>query len=146
VSETNLERVRRFYPIEGRLDIAPLFQRDEIVGELESQFADLFHHDFETVDPSGSVTPTRGGMAGYIDGWRDLFEAFESWSVIADGFVESGDSVLVTLDIVARSATDQVDLPVRAANVLIFKDGKVARVELHTSVDAARRAAGLEGS
>lgn len=139
----NLERARRFYPSE-RLDIAEVFRRDDAVELLESQFGDMFQDDFETVDLSGTVTPTTRGMAGFIEGWREWLESFERWSVVADGFVESGDKILVRLDIVARSRTDRVDVPTRGANVLVFTGGKISRVELHTGVDAAERAAGLE--
>lgn len=136
---------RRFYPSE-RLDLAVVFQRDDAVELLESQFGDIFHKDFETVEASNTVTPAGLGMTGFIGGWREWLGSFESWSVVADDFEEAGEKVLVTLDIVARSRTDRVDVPTRGANVLVFRDGKIARVELHTDVAQARRAAGLEGA
>lgn len=145
MSGQNLEKARRFYPTDRRIDIAQRFQQEGAARDLESQFGDVFHRDFETVDPTGTMSLTSRGMTGFIAAWREMFEAFGSWEVLADGFVESGDKVLVLLDIVARSLTDEVDLPMRAANVLTFSEEKIVRIELHTSTDMARRAAGLSG-
>ncbi len=139
----NLESARRFFPSE-RTDIVGLFRRDDAVEILRDRFGEVFHDDFETVDVSGSVTPAGTGMAGYVAGWREWLNSFASWAVVVEDLAEVGDRVLVTLDILARSRTGGVEIPSRAANVLVFRDGRIATVELHTSVDEARRAAGLE--
>lgn len=140
-----VERARRFYPAGERVDIAELLRREDAVERLESRFGDIFHEDFETVDVSGTLVLDETGMSGFVKGWREWLSSFESWAVAAEGFEQSGDRVLVLLDIVARTKTGLVEVPSHAANVLTFRDGKVAAVELHTDVAEARRAAGVEG-
>lgn len=143
MSGENVDKARRFYP-DQRLDIAETLWREGAAELLESQFGDVFHADFETVEASGTVVVSGRGMPGFVEGWREWLGSFESWAVVADAYEESGEKVLVTLDIVARSATDRVEVPFRAANVLTFRDGKVARLEVYTDLAAARRSAGLE--
>ena len=59
-------------------------------------------------------------------------------------FIEADqERVVVVLDIRARSKTHQVDIPFEGANLLTFRDGKLARAELFTTRDAALEAAGL---
>ena len=142
MASANVETVRGFYPTEP-LEFKTVIEREDAVEFLEARFGDVFADDFETADSSGIVAPAARGMAGFVAGWREWLASFDSWSVAVDSFEESGDTVLVVLDIVARSSTGHVEMPTRAANVLTFRDGRVQRVELHTDIAQARLAAGL---
>jgi ketosteroid isomerase-like protein len=145
VSSENVEKAQEFYPSE-RIDLAPLLSQENAVELLEEQLGSNFHPDFETVDASGgTITGTRElrGMQGFVDGFREWFSSWDSWRVLADDFIESGDKVLVMLDVIGRSRSD-VEIAQRAANVLTFRDGRIARVEIHLDAEAARRSVGIE--
>ena len=142
----NVDSARAFYPSE-RIDLAEVLAGEDIAANLEEQFGSMFQADFETVDPTGTVTGSTElrGMTGFIAGFREWLSSWESWRVKADDFLESGNNVLVMLDVVARSKS-QIEIAQRAANVLTFEDGRVTRVEIHLDPEAARRAAGIDGS
>ncbi|MGH2922622.1 MAG: nuclear transport factor 2 family protein [Solirubrobacterales bacterium] len=143
MSPQNVEKARAFYPSRP-INLAATFSEGDVASRLAEEFDEVFHRDFETVDPTGTVTArSLRGMSGYVEGFREWFSSWESWEVVAEDFIESGDKVLVVLEVTGRSRSD-VEISQRAANVLTFRDGRVARVEIHLDLDAARRAAGVE--
>jgi hypothetical protein len=92
----------------------------------------------------GSSRPTAFGIDGFMAAFGDWLSAWESWVItpaeISDVYDER---VFVLLDIEARSQTHGVEMPVEGANLLTFRDGKLARLELFLDRAKAYAAAGL---
>jgi hypothetical protein len=53
------------------------------------------------------------------------------------------DRVLVMVDVLARSKTHQVEMPIEGANLLTFREERLARLELFFDRAQALEAAGL---
>ena len=151
MSQENVELAKRFYP--GSVDIVPMVaEPDALVAIFES----LVHPDFETVGEglamsSGGVESDQEssrrsayGIQGFIDVWSDFLSAWDTWVVTPVKLIDVDDErVLVLLDIRARSKTHGVEMPIEAANLLTFRDGKLVRLELFNTQPEALEAAGL---
>jgi hypothetical protein len=75
---------------------------------------------------------------------REWLTAWESWVISPADFIVPDESrVLVMLDIQARSRTQHVEIPLQGANLLTFRDAKLARLELYFDRGQALEAAGI---
>ena len=155
MSSANLELARRLYPAD--FDIARQIDRPEFRQWLESVATpDLetvgvaLGMDLDTLDarhPEDVTRRTAHGIDGFIEVWHVFLDAWQTWVYTAKEFIEvDEDRILVLLDIRGRSRTHGVEIPIEAANIVTFRDGKLARLELFTSHPAAYRAAGLAGA
>jgi ketosteroid isomerase-like protein len=129
MSEENVEVVRRA--------IAAYNRRD-----FEAMRA-LNHPDVE-VDWSAS----RGLEAGVHRGqeevlrfYRDFLETFEEVRIEPEGFIESGDSVIVPNSTQIRGR-DGIETVARSALAFELRGGRVARVRLYQETHEALEAAG----
>jgi hypothetical protein len=152
MSEENVEIAKRLYP--GPINVVEALQQPEAWREF---FEPFIHSDFETVGspgtmpmsgttviPDGSVRAVSIGWVGFIDAFKDWLDAWDQWVATPADFIRvDADRVLVLIDIKARSKTHQVEMPIDGANLLTFKDGKVARLELFLERDKAYEAAGI---
>jgi hypothetical protein len=153
MSQENMELAKRFYP--GSVDIVPMAAApDAWVGFFEP----LVHPDFETVGEglamsSGGVETAQEssrrsayGFEGFISVWSDFLSAWDSWVVTPANLIDVDDErVLVLLDIRARSKTHGVEMPIEAANLLTFRDGKLTRLELFNTQPEAPAVAAAYG-
>jgi hypothetical protein len=152
MAETNVEVARRLFP--ETVDLVALFSNVEAV---RVALVPLVQPDFETITVPGQVPlagvgaedpsrPIFRGVDGFVESFRDWLSAWESWVVTAVDFVDADENrVLVLLDVLARSKTHQVEIPIEGANLLTLRDAKLARLELFFDRDQAREEAGLLG-
>ena len=152
MSSPNLELARRLYP--DNFDIAAQIDRPEFRQWLESVVTpDLelvgvaLGLDLEAPDetnPDDVTRRTARGIDEFIDTWHVFLDAWESWAYTATDFIEvDQDRFVVLLDIRGRSRTHGVEIPIEAANLITFRDGRLARLELFTSQREAFTSAGL---
>jgi hypothetical protein len=152
MSEENVELARGFFP-PGPFDLVLLLDDENL---REASVA-LVHPEFEMVGEALAMEGVEGttdldtarravrGVDGFVQGWREFLAAWETWVVTPTEFIDVDDErVIVLLDIRARSATHQVEIPIDAANLMSFQDGKLLRLELFSTRAAAFDAAGLE--
>ena len=150
MSEENIETAKRLYP--GELDVAGLLADPDVARAALEPF---LHPEFEMVRTvreiltagevrDESLRPTTRGVDGFIAAWTDWLSAWETWLAKPSEFIDvDGERVLVLLDVRARSKTHQVEIPLDGANLLTFRDGKLARLEIYLTRDEALEAAGL---
>ncbi len=151
MSRENVEVARRCYP--GTADMVALLGDPAGLQAVRNMFEPLVHTDFETVTVPGQVPlsgtrdssrPTLHGIDGFIGGFRDWLDAWDRWAVTATQFIDvDAERVLVMVDVLARSKTHQVEMPIEAATLLTFRDSKLTRLELFFDRAEAREAAGL---
>jgi hypothetical protein len=151
MSDENLKAAKSFFP--APWDLAEIFSSPEAIAALRAQFEPVVEPDFETIhDPSamplGIGTPKSGGVArgmeGFIALWRDFLSAWESWLVTATDFVDLDDErVLVLMTFIGRSKTHGAELSLDGGNILCFREGKLARLEMFLRRDSALAAAGV---
>jgi hypothetical protein len=153
MSQENVDAARRFYP--GTVDMVALLADPASHQAIREVFEPLVHPDFETVTVPGQVPlsgigtrdpsrPTLHGLDGFLGGFREWFDAWERWAVTATQFIDvDAEGVLVMIDVLARSKTHQVEMPIEGANLLTFRDDRLARLELLFDRAQALEAAGL---
>jgi ketosteroid isomerase-like protein len=131
MSQTNLEIVRRGYHAFNERNIDAL--RDDV------------HPGFE-LDFSESRSPDRGTYTG-VDGIRQLFsvywEAFESFTLEPEEFIEADDAVIALVHGVGRGRGSGVEVEVRGPHLWTFRDQKVIGFALYQELPEALEAAGL---
>jgi ketosteroid isomerase-like protein len=130
VSEENVALVRRVLDAYSRRDIEALRA--------------LHHPDLE-LDWSAS----RGSLAAVYRGFEDAlsfyaeyYETFESTLVVADSFIEVGDSVVVP-NVAYQRGRDGIEVSARSTLVYTVRGRKVARVRLYQDEATALKAVGL---
>jgi hypothetical protein len=152
MSEENVEIAKALFP--GPIDVTAMFGSEEAINAARALYEPLVQPDFVTVndpqaallgvgEPAGDGTSI--GVEGFIALWRDFLSAWESWVVTPVEFREIDDQrVLVLATTYCRSRTPGVDTTLEGGgNLLTFRDGKVARMELFLTRQAALEAAGL---
>ena len=150
MSEENVELARQFYP--GTVDAVAVFDDPALIDAIAS----ALHPEFEMVgeavamdtttveDPEQSARRTAHGIDGFVDSWRDFLVAWETCDATAIEFIDvDAERVLVLIDVRARSRTHGVVIPTEGANLLTFREGKIARLELFPTRPPALKAAGL---
>ena len=85
------------------------------------------------------------GRRGCDEGWSDWLTAWQDFRTedieILDGAAEGVYVVFVRLT--ARGKESSVPIDARGANVVVMRDHKIARFEIHWNRDEALAAAGL---
>jgi len=130
MSQENVEVVRRVLDAYSRRDIEALRA--------------LHHPDLE-LDWSAS----RGSLAAVYRGFEDAlrfyaeyYETFESTVVVADCFIDAGDSVVVP-NVAYQRGRDGIEVSARSTLVYTVRGGKVTRVCLYQDRAEALNALGL---
>jgi ketosteroid isomerase-like protein len=150
MSQENVEIAKRVQP--SGVDMAGLL-RAPTPEALAEAGVDLtaFESDFETEFISkqgGPIRPSaRGirGFQGFVEGWLDWLEPWESYVIDVDGFIDAGDEVVSLVRIKARIGPGAVPVEHCPAAVWSFRAGKVASVRFYLERDEALKAAGLSG-
>jgi ketosteroid isomerase-like protein len=132
MSQENVELVRRFEKSWARRDLD---------GALECVHDDL---EFDWSDSMGPFMGTYKGRDGLTRFWTDMLEAWEQFSPEIEDVFECGPERLITLDVVrARGKGSGIDMEARGAMLWTVHDGKIVRVKMFQTKDAALEAAGL---
>ena len=129
MSERNLEIVRAIYSAWGRGDFSSADWADP---EIE----------FKLPGPEARV---HRGVESMGRAWADWMGVFDGLSMVGEAFNDAGDKVVVQQ--LFRGTGKGSGFPIDempGANVLTLRDGKVVRMEGHTTIEAALAAAGLE--
>ena len=152
MSQENLATAHTLYP--GAIDLVAAFADPEL---LEG-FRAFVHPDFDAVFearniPMGPASietvgetgqPTVHGFDALVTAWREWLSAWDTWLITPTEFVDIDDErVLVLMQVRARSKTHQVEMPLDGANLLTFRDGRLAFLEMFLDENDAREAAGL---
>ena len=131
MSQENVEIVRRGYRAFNERNVDAL--RDDV------------HPRFE-LDFSESRSPDRGTYSG-IEGITQLFsvywEAFESFTLTPEEFIETDDVVIAVVHGVGQGRSSGVDVEVRGPHLWTFRDRKVIGFALYQELPEALEAAGL---
>lgn len=131
MSKESVETVRRGYRAFNERNVDAL--RDDV------------HPDFE-LDFSESRSPDRGTYSG-LEGIGHLFsvywEAFESFTLEPEEFIEADDAVIALVHGVGRGRGSGVDVEVRGAHLWTCRDRKVIGFALYQELPDALEAAGL---
>jgi ketosteroid isomerase-like protein len=93
--------------------------------------------------PGGHV---HRGLDSMGRAWAEWLDAFDEFSVAAQGFHDAGDKVVV--DQIFRGKGKGSGIPIDelpGAAVFTLRDGKVTRFEGHITLEAALASAGLGG-
>jgi hypothetical protein len=90
--------------------------------------------------PAGRVQ----GNRGFITLWQDWLEPFDSYEVVLEEVREGPDGVLMLTRQTMTPRGTSAPIVGEAAGVLIFREGKLTRIEFHLDRGTALRAAGLE--
>ena len=106
---------------------------------------DVVHPDFE-LDFSESLSPDRGKYRG-MDGLARLFgtywEAFDSFTLEPEEFIEADDVVIAIVCGVGRGRSSAVGVEVRGPHLWKFRDQKVIGFALYQELPDALEAAGI---
>jgi ketosteroid isomerase-like protein len=108
-------------------------------------FAPYLCEDFETVTmglPGGDSTAK--GVQQDRAARLDWFAPFATYRQETEKAIDCGDRVLLLVRAFGRPAGSAVEMPHTAAEVVTFRDGKIARIELYGRRARALKAVGLE--
>jgi ketosteroid isomerase-like protein len=126
-------------------DLTRIVRDDEVWARLVRTVAPYFHEEYELVTTGlpGGTTVAKG-----FDGNRasrlDWLAPFATYRQEVEEVVDCGDRVLLHVRAFGRLAGSAQELSHTAAEVFVFRDGKIARIELYGNRARARKAVGLE--
>jgi ketosteroid isomerase-like protein len=132
MSERNVEILRQGYQALNR-------------GEVEAVLA-LCDSEIECRLPEGGIsTGTLRGHQALKDFLHSYMEAFESFQLVPEEFLDADDRILVFLRMSGRGRGSGLEVEVRPAHVWTMQSGKAVRMEAFTDREreAALEAAGL---
>jgi ketosteroid isomerase-like protein len=131
MSEENVEIVRALYAA---------WSADDLDTVLE-----VYHPEVE-LRTSGSfpdLEPSYGGHSGVRLFWDAMLAPWDSFQIDVERVVEGDECAAVAIRFRARGKVSDALTDMRQGHVLRFKDGRVAKVSFHNSLDEALEAAGL---
>ena len=142
MSAENVELVKSLQPDD--VDLVELF-REGGPSPFSEEDAGLFAPDFEAefiASIAGVPSLSYTGLGGMLDGWRDWLEAFATYRITAERFVDLGSDVVVFIRVDAQTARDAVAVTHEPAGVWSVRDGKITRLRLYLDREDALRDAG----
>lgn len=144
MSAENVEIVRSLQ-VDG-VDLVELFENDTLdevyPPEELSPFADDLKVEF--VSPvAGSEPATYKGLEGFVAGWRDWLEPWQSYRVSVEDLIDAGDCVVTLIRVEGKTARDGVAVQHEPAAVWTLAGGKVVSIGLYLDRADAFREAGL---
>jgi ketosteroid isomerase-like protein len=148
MSRENVELVRSVHPPSGT-DLTVLFGGEDAGRGGLGRLAPLLTDDFEVVggDHFGDLglTSDGRGVEGLVSVWREWLSPWETYRTEVEDFLDAGeDRVVVLIRDRGRLRESDSEVELVSASVWTLRDGKIARIEFHTSRPQAFRAAGLE--
>ena len=132
MSQENVEILRRGYEALSRGDLDAVLE--------------LCDPDIESVLPEGGInTGTLRGHRAVRDFLESYIDAFESFRMEPERFLEADDQVVVVLRVVGRGRGSGLEVDVRPAHLWTMDRGRAVRVQTFTESEheAALEAAGL---
>ena len=79
------------------------------------------------------------------EGWRDWLEAYETYWLEVEDFIDAGDEkVLMPARVQARTRRDGVLVEHAPAAVCVLRDGRITRITFYLDRAEAFEAVGLE--
>jgi ketosteroid isomerase-like protein len=113
-------------------------------GRGEFTRVDMFQPDAELVI-AGPDPRSYHGREGVRQGWLDFLSAWNDFRAEAREIVvgATAGTYLVLLHLSGRGKESSVPTEAEGANVVLMRDGKIARFEMFWDLDDARSAAGL---
>jgi ketosteroid isomerase-like protein len=130
MSEANIEVVREIFSAWERGDFSTADWADP---EIEFRLPGPDPRVYRGIESMGRA-------------WAEWLGVFDDLSVVDEAFHDAGDQVVVQQ--VFRGKGKGSGIPVDeipGASVLTLRDGKVIRIEGHTTLESAMDAAGLQG-
>ena len=128
MSRENVEIVKSLWPPE--VDLVELTRSPappEVVDGLDADLEVIFHSGVP-----GANNPSYHGVAGFVQGWRDWLEPYESYRLEVEDFIDAGsDRVLAPARVQARTRRDGVLVEHFPAAVCTIRDGRLAQVAFH---------------
>jgi ketosteroid isomerase-like protein len=107
-------------------------------------FLTFLHEEVEWRQDERSVEPgTYHGHHGVLKFYEALYETFEDFAVVPERYFDAGDHVVAFLHISGSGQTSGIRIDNDVANVLTFRDGKIAVLEIYLDRSEALKAAGL---
>jgi ketosteroid isomerase-like protein len=95
------------------------------------------------LQPSGGINLVYHGLAGFARGWREWLEAWTSYRIEVEDFIDAGDKVVSLVRVAARTARDDVLMHHTPGAVWTIRDGKVASIHFYLDRSEALEAAGV---
>lgn len=126
--ESRLERMRAIMPPDGA-DFVQILS----AGGAGIDSGDLIAQDATVrfVAPSASAEVNTTGPEGFLEGWTDWLEAWESHRIYVDDVFEKGDSVVIFVRLRGVTKRDGVEMEQEAAGVFRFEGDQVVEVEFN---------------
>jgi ketosteroid isomerase-like protein len=146
MSQENVELVQSVHPPSGTDLTMLVSQEPEELGWFQALVLALAP-DFEAaggdLSGAGLVLPGRG-LEGLLDAWREWLRAWDMYRTEIEKFIDAGENrVVVLVRDHGRLRGSDVELEQLGGSVWTVRDGKIARIEFHTSRGNALVAAGL---
>jgi ketosteroid isomerase-like protein len=148
VSAENVDLVKSAFAAEG-VDMVEALKHMTADGVEQAGIdSGPFAEDFEVVflndQPGGDITPERRGVAGMQEGWANWLEAFESYVITPEDFLDAGDEVVVLVNVRARTKRDGVEVQHSPAALFQVLDGQIQRTRFYLQRSGAFEAVGME--
>jgi hypothetical protein len=101
---------------------------------------------FALVTPAqvGGATVEYAGVDGFVAGWHDWLDVFDSFQVEPGEQIEAGDKVIVMVRTTAIPKGTTAAIEGSAAGVFTFDGHRLRRMEFNLDQEAVLRAAGLK--
>lgn len=142
MSQGNVDLIQAIHPPSGT-KVSDLFGQGAAEAQL-APLAPLLTPDFTVGAGGGGIWVEGSGLDGLIQTWRDWLEPWEEYWTTVERFIDAGENhVLVLVRDRGRARGSDAEVKLEAASVWTLRDGKIARVEFHTSRQKAYEAAGL---
>ena len=144
MSEENVELIRSLQPT--GIDLVEVFSERFEAQAANDADSDFFHRDLEVQFIARGETlegTVYRGLEGFAQGWREWLEAWTSYRLDVEEFVDAGDKVVVLVRVAARTARDDVLMHHKPGAVWMIRDGKVAAIHFYLDRSEALEAAGI---
>ena len=106
-----------------------------------SPFTDDFLVEFVASSPLAERI-TGQGLDGFVNGWRDWLEAYATYRISVEEYIDAGDKVVVLIKVRATTARDGVVVEHDPAVVWTLANGRVVAVRMYLDREDALREAG----
>src|SRR5687767_8045068 len=132
MSQENVELVKLLQPT--GIDLAAVFLKGFDAQAAIDPDNEFFHRDLE-VQFIARGEKLEGvvyhGLEGMAKAWQEWLEAWTSYRLEAEGFVDAGDKVVALVRVAARTVRDDVLMHHTPGAVYTIRDGKVASIHFY---------------
>ena len=132
MSQKNMEIVRAAHDAWNKGDIRSVL--DRLDPEVEW---------WENPDVYPGLDRLYVGHDGFLKRERDAFDAWESFKIADEEFIDAGESVVVSLRVTGKGRHSGIEVATTVYECFTVRNGKVVRRSLHASREEARTAAVL---